>query len=269
MRRLDDERAELTLERNTQRQHYSRVGDRREPDEYVAIFTELLHLPAAGAMARDRLIGHAANGERAGITLHVLGPVVAFEAEHQIVAILAIENRQGAIAGIGSGDVAIAGHRHDGGAHGVNHVFPVCIGQRHAAGTFNKFPNASYFSGWSSTEDEITWDVEALGEGDYEVEMYYTVAPENVGATIELTLGKSQLTRRIDIANPSPLIGPAEDRVERAEGYDQDWKPISLGVLHITPGRHTLRLRATNIPGQEVCDFRMLTFQRRQVAEAR
>ncbi len=37
----------------------------------------------------------------------------------------------------------------------------------------NKFPNCTFMTHWQNTDDEITWDVDVLGDGDYEVEMYY------------------------------------------------------------------------------------------------
>ena len=127
----------------------------------------------------------------------------------------------------------------------------------------NKFPNCSFFHDWRSTDDRITWDVEVLSEGEYEVEMYYAVDQADVGSTIELSLGETKITRKIDVANETPLIGQDEDRFERTEGYVKDWKSITLGTMRVTPGVQTLQLRATEIPGEEVAQMRLLMFRRR------
>tara|TARA_R110002049_G_scaffold185580_3_gene353800 strand:+ start:22966 stop:24792 length:1827 start_codon:yes stop_codon:yes gene_type:complete len=127
----------------------------------------------------------------------------------------------------------------------------------------NKFPNCSFLHDWKSTSDKITWDVEVLSEGDYEVEFYYAVDQEDVGATIELSIGDAKLKRKIDVANESPLVGAGEDRYKRAESYVKHWKSLTLGTLHLVPGRETLELRATDIPGKEVAQVRLLMLTRK------
>ena len=126
----------------------------------------------------------------------------------------------------------------------------------------NKFPNCSYFHDWRSIDDKITWDVDVLGDGEYEVDLYYAVDQADVGSTIELALGDAKITRTIDVANETPLIGHKEDRFERTEGYVKDWKSIRLGTMRVTRGRKTLQLRATDIPGNEVAQIRLLMFRR-------
>ena len=127
----------------------------------------------------------------------------------------------------------------------------------------NKFPNCTFLHEWKSTEDKITWDVDVLSEGDYEVDFFYAVDEADAGATIELSLGDATLTRKVDVANETPLIGQDEDRYERAEGYVKRWKSIPLGTMHLVPGRKTLQLKATDIPGKEVAQMRLLMFRRK------
>ncbi len=37
----------------------------------------------------------------------------------------------------------------------------------------NRYPNCSFFSNWINTDDKITWDVEVLADGDFEVTLYF------------------------------------------------------------------------------------------------
>ena len=122
----------------------------------------------------------------------------------------------------------------------------------------NRFPNCSYFLNWTRSEDEIVWDVEVLGSGQHEVELYYACPKEDVGATIELSLGDETFTAKITEAVDGPMIGSPNDRVVRAEGDVKRWKPMKLGTLQLEPGRKTLRLKATDIPGSQVAEFRLL-----------
>jgi arylsulfatase A-like enzyme len=126
----------------------------------------------------------------------------------------------------------------------------------------NKFPNCTYMQNWTSTDDEITWDVDVLGDGRFEVQMYYACPADSVGATIQLSIGDENLTAKIDQANDSPLRGKEQDRVVRSEGYVRDWKAMTLGEINLRTGRASLSLRATEIPGEQVCEMRLLLFRK-------
>ncbi len=126
----------------------------------------------------------------------------------------------------------------------------------------NRHPNCTYMTNWVDTSSEITWDVEVLSEGDYEVQMYYACPEGAIGSTLELTLGDESLRRVIDVANDPPLVGGADDRVVRVEGYVKNWKPLTIGTLHVTPGRKTLRLRAIEVRLGQVAEMRLLMFRR-------
>ena len=126
----------------------------------------------------------------------------------------------------------------------------------------NKFPNCTFMQNWIDTEGEITWDVDVLSSGEFEVEMYYACESGNEGSTIQLSIGDQSLQAKITEANDSPLVGAAEDRFKRAEGYVRNWKMMPLGKIALSPGRDTLRLKAIDVPGKQVCDMRLLMFRK-------
>ena len=126
----------------------------------------------------------------------------------------------------------------------------------------NRFPNCTYLLDWKDTESVIRWDVDAIGSGRFEVQMYYACPKQDVGSTIELTLGDQSIVKKITDPAESPLVGADQDRVERQEGYVRWWKPMTLGVLQVTPGRRPLELRATQVAGSQVAEMRLLMFRR-------
>lgn len=126
----------------------------------------------------------------------------------------------------------------------------------------NRWPNCSFFTNWTSLRDSITWKAEVMEDGDYEVILYYTCPEESVGATVALTFNKSQIVTRITEAHDPPLIGMAEDRDPRIESYVKDFEPMKMGILSLKKGNGTLSLKALDIPGKEVMDFRLLMFNR-------
>ena len=120
-----------------------------------------------------------------------------------------------------------------------------------------KAPNCSFFTHWTDTDDRITWDVEVSTSGRYEIVLDYTCAPEDVGATVELSLNGQRLAGKVTEAHDPPLRGAEHDRVPRdTESYVKDFKPLHLGILTLEQGRGPLTLRALDIPGRRVIDIR-------------
>jgi hypothetical protein len=121
-------------------------------------------------------------------------------------------------------------------------------------------PNCSYFTNWTSTNDEITWDIEVKTVGAYEAVVYYTCPAADVGSTIELGFNGSRLEAIVVEANDPPLRGREYDRVDRkGESYVKDFKPLRVGTFDLKPGRGALTLRALKVPGKTVMDVRLLT----------
>lgn len=126
----------------------------------------------------------------------------------------------------------------------------------------NRYPNCSFFSNWISTNDKITWDVEVLADGDFEVVLYYTCPKEDIGSAFELSFGSSKLTGKITETHNPPLRGMEHDRLNRQESYVKDFKSLNLGTIRLNKGKGKLTLKALDIPGSQVMDFRLMMFKR-------
>jgi arylsulfatase A-like enzyme len=105
----------------------------------------------------------------------------------------------------------------------------------------NRWPNCSYYTDWISTDDKITWEVEVPEPGDFEVTLYYTCRPEDVGSEFQLSFKKSSIRGKIAEAYDPPLVGMDHDRVERNNSYVKDWKPLKLPVMHLEQGTGELQ----------------------------
>ena len=127
----------------------------------------------------------------------------------------------------------------------------------------NKFPNSSFFTNWTSTDDSITWDAEVQTSGKYEVDIYYTCREGDQGSELELSFNNNKLVATVEQPHQSELVGGKEDRVKRAESYEQNWKTMTLGEIDLVAGTGTLTLRATKIPAGSVMDFRLLMLRRK------
>jgi hypothetical protein len=58
------------------------------------------------------------------------------------------------------------------------------------------------------------------------------------------------------------LRGGEHDRVPRQESYVKDFQSLRLGTIQLKKGQGTLTLRATEIPGSQVMDFRLMMLTR-------
>lgn len=126
----------------------------------------------------------------------------------------------------------------------------------------NRWPNSSYYLNWTSTSDSITWDAEVLADGEFEVDLYYTCPPEDVGANMQLTFGQSKLDFKITEPFDPPLIGLANDVYPRAEGDVKKFKKAKMGTIKLEKGTGVLTLKATEIPGKHAIDFRLIMLNR-------
>jgi hypothetical protein len=52
------------------------------------------------------------------------------------------------------------------------------------------------------------------------------------------------------------------DRHLRQESYVKDFRPLALGKMHLEKGVGKLVIKATDIPGSQVMDLRLLMFER-------
>lgn len=127
-----------------------------------------------------------------------------------------------------------------------------------------KAPNCSYFTGWKSTEDRITWDVEAPAEGVYEVRIDYACPASDVGSTIELASGEARLEATLAEPNDPPLLGAEHDRVDRGtESYVKAWRSWNFGTIRLPAGPQRLSLRALRVPGKSVMEVRSVVLERK------
>jgi hypothetical protein len=123
-------------------------------------------------------------------------------------------------------------------------------------------PNCSYFVNWTSPEDSMTWDVEVLTTGTYDVAIYYTCPPTDAGSTVELSFNGSKLRGQVAPGWDPPLI-TGQDRVPRqGESIMKEFRPLNLGTMRLERGRGLLTLRALAVVGKQVMDVRLVTLTR-------
>lgn len=126
----------------------------------------------------------------------------------------------------------------------------------------NRHPNNTFFNNWKSVQDSITWDIDVLEDGKFEVEIYYTLKKEYSGVAVQLINGTSMLLNRVTEVHDPPLTGMENDRDPREESYVKDFKPKRLGEIFLKKGRRQLILKSPHMDGKGGIDVRLLMFKR-------
>lgn len=126
----------------------------------------------------------------------------------------------------------------------------------------NRWPNCSFFTNWTSLDDSITWQVRVPENGRFLVSLFYTCPEGDEGSIIQLSVGRSVLRAEISEAHDPPLLGMEEDLAPRVESYVKDWKVAQMGSMELHEGESRMCLKAMDIPGESVIDFRLFLFER-------
>ncbi len=126
----------------------------------------------------------------------------------------------------------------------------------------SRWPNCSFFRNWTSIEDSISWEIEVPEAGEYEVEVYYTCKPEDVGTLLQLSFQGAKHNFLVNEAHDPPMKGEEANRVPGDESYVKDFRPLNTGLMQLPAGQGTLTLKALEIPGDEAIDFRLMMLKR-------
>lgn len=126
----------------------------------------------------------------------------------------------------------------------------------------NRYPNCSYFLNWVNEEDVITWTAEVGESGRYQVDIEYACPKGDIGSTIELSFNDSKLKGKITEAHDPPIRGGENDRDPRQESYVKDFKTMNLGVIDLKKGKGELTLKALEMAGSQVMEFRLIMLTR-------
>ncbi|MFC3880044.1 arylsulfatase [Algoriphagus namhaensis] len=107
---------------------------------------------------------------------------------------------------------------------------------------------------WKDLDDRITWSLDVLDPGTFEVIFEYATPEDQIGSQLVLQQGMSQISFEIT----EPFIGEtisSPDRITRKEAPEKTWKKIAIGEISLEKGKTDLTLFAKKIPADEVGDL--------------
>jgi arylsulfatase A-like enzyme len=106
-----------------------------------------------------------------------------------------------------------------------------------------------WFTGWTSTNDRIWWELDVVSEGAYDIYLEYTIPAEDAGVEILASVGPDRVSGIIETPVETAFV-PSPDRVPRGEVYEKEtWGAYRLGRVHLPAGEQRVTLQALVIPG--------------------
>lgn len=109
---------------------------------------------------------------------------------------------------------------------------------------------------WTKTEAWAQWEIDVVNDGEYLLEMNYSLSPEDVGVIIELEI--DQHRKKILLDKPFEHESfPNHDRVIRKqEAPETNWATIELGKFRLEKGVFSLIIRSKEIPGEKSIELK-------------
>jgi hypothetical protein len=124
-------------------------------------------------------------------------------------------------------------------------------------------PNCSYFTSWKSLEDQVSWNIEVLESGDYEILLQYNAPASSVGSVIEIQYGELVLQAEIKETFLVEPYGAEKDRVKRqGESLMKTFPTMSCGRWSLKPSQGNCSLKLIKITGNEGLEIQGIEFIR-------
>jgi arylsulfatase A-like enzyme len=108
-----------------------------------------------------------------------------------------------------------------------------------------------WLTNWMNEGDEISWQLEIVKAGKYEIALRYLAPELDASTTLQILAGASKFSTHVpktSIIN-HPVI---PDRVPRTEVPERNWATVKLGQIELKQGIETLRLVKTGRGAVEV-----------------
>jgi arylsulfatase A-like enzyme len=114
---------------------------------------------------------------------------------------------------------------------------------------------------WTSTHATVSWPIEVVRSGRYEVALGYLCPRESAGSTIRVTVGDTALET---ILRGTPIKEiPLPHRARSSNPYvNREWHSVKLGRVHLPASTTTVTVEALNVSGTQVMDLKYVSLRR-------
>ena len=115
---------------------------------------------------------------------------------------------------------------------------------------------------WTKTSAYVTWDLDIVESGTYEIELNYALAASDVGAKLAIEIDGQRIELE-GLKSFKHSERPSHDRIPRVqEAPETDWNLVHAGTLHIEKGTATLKILSLEIPGEKSIELKEVLIRR-------
>lgn len=108
-----------------------------------------------------------------------------------------------------------------------------------------------WVTNWSSSNDTISWPIEVVQAGEYDVFMEYASTSPEAGATIVTEIGQQTLKKKIETPFPLEIIS-VPNHTPPGNHVDAHWNKVLLGHIKLETGQYLLQLHGTPSHNDEI-----------------
>ena len=119
----------------------------------------------------------------------------------------------------------------------------------------------SWLINWNNPKAAVTWSIDVVRAGTYQISLKYTCSKEDIGSTIKVQTGKQTIEAKVD----KPFNPPERTK---ADGYagegdaEKDWAVLSLGKVALQEGKQEITLSTVDIAAKEVFHLKSVVLER-------
>jgi arylsulfatase A-like enzyme len=118
-----------------------------------------------------------------------------------------------------------------------------------------------WITGWQRIEDSVSWEIDVVQPGRFEVTLLFTCPERDVGSRIRVEVAGQAVEGVIGRAH-DPESLPSPDRIPRGEVYEKIWGALTPGALELRPGRNRLYVKALSKRGESVMELKAVRLSR-------
>ncbi len=107
--------------------------------------------------------------------------------------------------------------------------------------------DGDWIANWLSADDVISWEIEVVAAGDYEIVLNLSCPRGQEGSLVRVSLGGEYLDKEVPVAEVK--VG--------------EWKEVSWGSLQLAPGKYELSVQAESVAREEVMALGSVVVRRR------
>lgn len=122
-------------------------------------------------------------------------------------------------------------------------------------------PNNGWIHNWRTPEDKVTWNINTVAAGEYQVKLQYLCPQPNGGSKIEVRVGDQK--REIAVPATDYQVVPLPDRQPRKEANEMIWRWLDLGPLSFPAGPGSIEIKALEKKGEEVMELKAIWLEKK------